>query len=1075
MTKKSYVSEGPSPMSTRKEEKIAKVVGKKRTFCGCITCRHRKVKCDGRKPKCLRCEKAKKHCEGYGFNLKFIDVFIITSGDEMGTLKVDVNDKSAKLAKRQQLPLMQFPKSCSYSTFNEIDEKLNDLEDQCIDSKEYNIGPFSFFNCPNYKPKKEELHIQNQNQNQIVQPETINNSVNIQSENDPAHMNIPPIILDSTYKPIGFPLSNTPNNDNFNPRILPLVPALEIHHQRKKQQNELDILFKTKRLDFGNHEFTATSDNNVNDTSGIWIHPRLEIDAILTYQALIGSADVVTPSWSVIKKVIFAEKYDLTLELKNRIIDKINLTKFQIDGTIKHYMTEVIRALGDNSINTLSTISFTGLLRSHRVQELIRLFVKSQPGIVPLAFNGSVVSTIVIPLLYKIVGELLVFESSVGLPGDWVGNVSENGISFRDYCDTLKRTYCMVALALTAFSRYKILFDEHGINDGSLKLFKCYISFREMALLNLSLLIKPLVQQDQDNLDHVKIINQSLIERLLKVGLFKELILTLVLAIYQDSNLDIINNYLILYSVLDGIQVYYQQIDHSYDHQIEVIWEWFRYLRLFYKSCSKIDLENYEINDEGFEDIKSDYNLIKQFKFDDYFQKNEYYKIEIKPTIGNLSTENQNNQENISDENDDDYDDDDYDDDNDEDDEDDDAYGNLGGYVVELPKRLAKRPILEDKPPRTFTVNFHFSEDVEDDKRSSSEEDDSSGTDSEEYEGNSSQKVPTNESIPESLNKINDKEKLQSLAFENLKKSTESNHIKNVPEPTTRTASQIHDTDAQLNLKLSLEENALPNKNVNALTGLAITKNIGMTQNEREQRFKQKGKITIPHPSSTNFKNTKNPSSIELSFGIPLSLLELMERTVRLADHKNWCLRKKIFSRNFPKICCDLEEELIHWKSDWDLYTEVRTRTDELQFHSLFHQALYHLTVSFYNSILMFFFRLIKEIDPNLLQNHVTSTISHLEKLRMISLRSDFLKHLEIVPPFWCFFICGSDATSSQLQYRFDELTRKWFVAGNKWIGKQIILEIWKTNKHLNSDDNERNDTISWLDVIKEWEVSGFN
>lgn len=213
------------------------------------------------------------------------------------------------------------------------------------------------------------------------------------------------------------------------------------------------------------------------------------------------------------------------------------------------------------------------------------------------------------------------------------------------------------------------------------------------------------------------------------------------------------------------------------------------------------------------------------------------------------------------------------------------------------------------------------------------------------------------------------------------------------------------------------------------------------------------------------------PSVIELSFGIPISLLELMEKTLKLADHKNWCLRKKVFPRNFPRICCDLEDELVKWKLNWDLFAEEKGTDGSIQFHGLLHKALYHLTVAFYNSILMFFFRLIKDIDPQILQDHVVSTIDHLEALRSLSLRSDFSKEMKIYPPFWCFFIAGSDALSPSLQHRYDELARKWYVAGNKWIGKQIMLQIWKTVGE-NGASCEGN---SWLDIIKSWEISGYN
>jgi hypothetical protein len=1046
---------------------------KRRSFLGCVTCRNRKVKCDGRRPQCLRCEKSKRNCEGYGFKLKFTDPYTLVNENQLGSLKVEVDEDTSKFTKRQQLPFINFPPSQIFTTFDEIDKKLDDLESLALQHKNFNIGPFGVFvhSSANNLVKNEVLCQKAKTAQQIVPKEvsiSIDNKqiINNMNENRINDSNISNKLMQSDNDFLPAPINIR--------RVLPLVPALEIHHQRRKQQNERDSLFSLSQRTFSfediNNYNHLKSSSEVRETP-IWIHPRLEIDAILTYQALIGSADLVSRSSNIIKQVIFSEKYDTTSQLKNRILDKMCLSKAEIDRLIKYHTHEVIKSLNADSYSTLTSISFTGLLRSQRVQELVRLFVKSQPSIMHLTYNGCVFNTIVIPLLYKIVGELLVFESSVGLPGDWSGKVLKDGIEFRDYCDILKRTYCMVSLSMAAFFQYKILFNEYGIYDGSLKLFRCYISFREMSLVNLAILIKPLIQKLDNNSEYIKFTNHNLIDRLIKVGLFKELLLTLILAIYQDSNLDIINNYNVLYAVLEGINNYYKKFERNMDSQLEEIWEWFRFLHIFYKSCSKIDLENYEINDEGFEDVKSDYNLIENFKFNDYFEQNEFNKIEIRPeTNSSISfhvTDNQSGDGETS---------------NAESDFDSD----IDDVEIELPTRLAKRPLLEDKPPRTFTVRFHFTEDVEDDQQKSS--DSEYYDDDDNYDGSEQE-----------LNKGNNKDKsydainLNSLDKANalIKSNQVMNHINEnlIMKPKKN---RLHDSRKEAKLKINLSDvkkdpglefkdsHISPAENiaVNTLTGLAITQSKDMGQNEREQNFMEKGKIKIPHPSSTNFKDNSNkPSSIELSFGLPLSLLELMERTVRLADHKNWCLRKKIFPRNFPKICCDLEEDLINWKSDWDLYSKERRLVGALKFHSLFHQALYHLTVSFYNSILMFFLRLIKEIDPTLLQNHVISVISHLEQLKTISLRSDFLKDMKISPPFWCFFISGSDATNSEHQFRFDELARKWFVAGNKWIGKQVMMEVWKTNNSNNRDSNVEHfgDKISWLDVIKDWEISGFN
>lgn len=1049
-------------MSKVVKKDVKKRTVKKRTFLGCATCRNRKVKCDGRRPTCLRCEKAHKECLGYGFKLIFIDPMTVGEDGSLGVVHIDTNidDQSSKLTKRQQLTLMKFSPSCTYTTFNEVDRILEDLEIHELNGNYIHKGPFGIFGSEKFwryksrqthkleyeSDKKETIGIKTEYVTQDPISHSMILSANSKIDQIEKRTVLPPIM--SLIDP-EIVVHGKPQNATGLTKILPLVPALELHHQRIKQQNQLDNMKKLPSYT----SLVVKKDKESLNKDGIiprpiWIHPRLEIDAILTYQTLVGSADALTNSWDLMKSVIFSEKYNTITHLKNRIIDKMNLSRPEIDQVLKQYINEVMRALNDGDQSTHSVTTFAALLRSQRVQELIRMFVKSQPSVLILSYSGCIFDTIVIPLLYKIVGELMVFECSVGLHSDWVGKVNENGIEFKEYCDILKRTYCMVTLSMTAFSQYKVLFNEYGIYDGSLSFFRCYIAFREMTQVNLSVLIKPLLEDPKAA--RFKVTNESLINRLLKVGLFKELLSTLILSIYQDSNVDIITNYSLLYGVLESLKSLYEKTKTN-DKEINELWEWFRYLHIFYKSCSKIDLDNYEINDEGFEDVKSDYNLIKKFKFNDYFEKNEFNKIEIQPEIvpESDSSESDDNVFNRHDDDNDDY----YD-----------SYSYSENQLeLKLPSRLAKRPDIVDRPPKSFTVHFHFSQSEKNEKSEHSEDSDSSYYSDSSDDDINQQNEKKESIIPSRMNYIS--EEFSTKVYREENSFDKANKIN---ERTEKCAADEKSKD----YKQEPEDKV--KKDVNILTGLSTSQSTTMPLNDREQLFHNKGKVIIPHPSSPEWKTSPNrPSTIELSFGLPISLLKLLERSVRLADHKNWCLRKKIFPRNFPRICCDLEEDLINWKLDWDLYSDDRTNNEELKFHSLFHKALYHLSVSFYNTTLMFFFRLIKEIDPNLLQIHVESTITHLEQLRNLSLRSDFLKDMKLSPPFWCFFISGSDAKSPQLRYRFDEVARKTFVAANKWIGKQIMMEVWRADNE--ADDNEDFSENSWLDMIKDWEISGFN
>lgn len=1001
-------------MSINKRE--AEKTVKRRTFLGCATCRKRKVKCDGRKPKCARCEKANRECEGYGLHLKFNDIVTVGKGGTLVVVGDTQNEDAKKRVKRQQLPFMKFPVNQSYGTFAEIDNKLEELESFDEMNSDKFVGPFGLL-CISSKFNQDinKTTIQavepSRSRNKTIQPTQFSIPLINEQGHDTHFASKNEFPLPSLTTMVNSSYKKSPSITFLNDS-LPLVPALKLNYERKKHQEDYDAVNK---LDT---KFSTINIPSLQNPGGfleenlerpIWIHPRLEIDAILTYQTLIGNADVQNRHWDSIKRVIFAERYDTTRFLNNRIQDKIPLKADVAENLIKKRIFDVVRALDDGKqicMNSTTNLTFTSLLRSHKIQELIRLFVKSQPSIMHLSFKGSVFDTIVIPTLYKIVGELMVFESSVDGMRNWGEKEAHGSINFQKYCSMLKQTYCMVALSITSFSQYKIYFCENGIYDGSLSLFKSYVAFREMSLVNLAILVKPFINSK----GKAEISDGKLVDMLIKIGLFNELVLTLILAIYQDSSLDIIINYSLLYGVLDEIKLYYFNSTQNPNDQTNVLWEWFRYLRFFHKSCSKIDLENYEIDEEGFEDVKADYNLIRSFEFDDYFSKNEYNQIVIKSSLDSTAKNR-----------------DDRDDRDDGDDDESVCEDDSSSEVLsndeenwKIPSRLASKLVKEDKPPRAFTIRFQF-----DETKKQSDISDCSDT-------NSDVDLCDN-----------------SISEDNILHGCSKNILHERKEKTIAQKSAI-----------------------NELTGLSTKQNKHMSLNEREQLVGSKNDTDLLQLSNDDPVNNPNmPSVIELSFGIPISLLELMEKTLKLADHKNWCLRKKVFPRNFPRICCDLEDELVKWKLNWDLFSEEKGTDGSIQFHGLLHKALYHLTVAFYNSILMFFFRLIKDIDPQILQDHVVSTIDHLEALRSLSLRSDFSKEMKIYPPFWCFFIAGSDALSPSLQHRYDELARKWYVAGNKWIGKQIMLQIWKTVGE-NGASCEGN---SWLDIIKSWEISGYN
>lgn len=858
-------------MLKRKEEGSPIKDGvKRRTFTGCDTCRKRKIKCDGLKPQCLRCLKSNIICGGYGIKLKFSRPLVINKTGDM-VVSNDVDEEINSKYQRRLIPFMNFIKDNEiYGTFQEMDPDLNALENISTLDTELVRGPFRVikFNLRKFSPVR------------------LPSISKIMKKS---------IVKAGSISPL--PLSQ---------------PSKDVIFESDKKYSVTHQL----HMAFSMAELRSSAENqkkpDVVVPRSIWIHPRLKIDAMLTYQTLIGSCDVITDDWKLVERTVFSELYNTESTLKNRIIDKMNLSEDIIKSEISLRSNDVIKALSVSTPNDSSWYTFTGLLRLHRVQELVRLFVKSQPNIMYFSFHGCLFDRVVIPFLYKTVGELLVFESSMGL------NKSDD-LEFNAYCDILKRIFCMIALSITSFSQYKILFNAYAIYDASLCYFKSFIAFREMALVYLAKLLKPFVQDGR---------SKEIMGKLFKAGHLKEFTITIIMAIYQDSYVDIIHNYKLLFGILQDISNYYKECNTS-DEQMDDILLWYRYMNVFFKTCSTIDLDNYKIDDVGFEDLKANYNVINNPVFE--AKPISFTSIEIK-TISNTESSDVGKNEND----------------------------------------------VNDQPSKSFSIRFNHQEQTE------------------------------------VQNKVNDSTDNGMMDMTNGKKT--------------------------------------------------------LFNNQHQKSTK------IFMPSDPEF-GQNGISTVELSYGIPISLLELLERTLLLADHRNWCLRNNIHPRNFPKFCCDIEEDLMNWKLPWDLYEEVPDNDNgSLKFHSLFHKAIYHLTMSVYNTTLLFFFRLIKDIDPTLFQDRIISTIEQLEELKRLSVNGSFLRDMKISPPFWCFFIVGSDAIDITLQKRFDELGRTWFVAGHKWIGKQVMMEIWRgRNEEINNYDDDDEKENSWLDMIKGWEISGYN
>lgn len=221
----------------------------------------------------------------------------------------------------------------------------------------------------------------------------------------------------------------------------------------------------------------------------------------------------------------------------------------------------------------------------------------------------------------------------------------------------------------------------------------------------------------------------------------------------------------------------------------------------------------------------------------------------------------------------------------------------------------------------------------------------------------------------------------------------------------------------------------------------------------------------VPDPNKMGY-NTFNSELIYVLFGIPKSLIDIFYKVIQLTNHKKVFLQKKVFPRNFPVICADIEDALLSWDESkyWTLFN------DKHQFILNFHQAVYHNIKSFHHSLIVYFYQLVKQLETLSFQNHIHMTLDHLKELISLNKvsRGDGESEGEQVqfrPSFWQILVCAADALDPKIRSQYQKiwLSDEFSEKGNYWRAKQIIYEVWK-RRDVGED-------VTWMDMVREWDV----
>ncbi|GMF03520.1 unnamed protein product [[Candida] boidinii] len=398
------------------------------------------------------------------------------------------NDAADENFQRRTVPFFKFPKEMSYKYLDDIDPDLEYLskheeESQNDRNLQFLIGPFSCFRSSKVPVTKSDTIILNSsNKSQRSSTTTLgaksameqkmgtDNNIKTtfgKEEEEVSNQNATTENITETTT------SNSliRNNDSNLETLANLKKNSSI--LGKLMENSFDELTREPK----NKDITLSGPKKPSDTTNstivprkIWIHPRLRVDAILTYRTLVADSNADCHDMKKVKQVVFSDYYNRQYSPKSRIIDKFSIPKNILNINFKKQLRITISQFDP----TCTTTSFRSLISNNKAQELIRLFVRTCKNLTFLSFKGSVWETIIVPLLYKLVGEMLVIDimspdSDTGYdkdPNDEDAENFEYERNFNRYSTILKQTIILESMSIAAFNQSKMLFNDYGEYHG---------------------------------------------------------------------------------------------------------------------------------------------------------------------------------------------------------------------------------------------------------------------------------------------------------------------------------------------------------------------------------------------------------------------------------------------------------------------------------------------------------------------------------------------------------------------------------------------------------------------------------
>jgi hypothetical protein len=195
-------------------------------------------------------------------------------------------------------------------------------------------------------------------------------------------------------------------------------------------------------------------------------------------------------------------------------------------------------------------------------------------------------------------------------------------------------------------------------------------------------------------------------------------------------------------------------------------------------------------------------------------------------------------------------------------------------------------------------------------------------------------------------------------------------------------------------------------------------------------------------------------------YGIPDSLMLLFNRTIKLTKLVLYYRYKgESLPKDITKQCSDLEGALVTWQNRYDVNKNGDFKGD-------LKEAVKHHTLSFHESLIIYYYRLVRDLNPAILQTHISTVLDHLEQIQVLNRSNNTPICVPLVLPG---FIAACETLPQRTDLRNRFLTWMDHLAadglGTYYTSRRVVEEVWRRR-------DEDLDRPNWWNVIVDWKVN---